>query len=161
MTGTTPIIRFGVMGDVDLLGMDGAVESLVNSMSVPPGRSARGEGAWGLPQAGHFRRRRGRSSGAGSGRIRRRCERGFPVPSGDWRQGRNGEPGFPGLGPFGADALEFLAVVAVEAVALDDGGVDAFPPENVLENLLTVLVPAPDEPVTAMTGCLIDMPNLP
>ena len=52
--------------------------------------------------------------------------------------------------------LHGLAVVAVERVALDDGGIDVLPSGSVLEGLVTVDMPAPEEPVMAMTDRLTD-----
>ncbi len=59
--------------------------------------------------------------------------------------------------------LEFHAVAhlepveAVERVALDVRGRDALAAEDLVKVLLTVVVPAPDDPVMAMTGYLVDI----
>jgi len=53
--------------------------------------------------------------------------------------------------------LHGLALKAVEAVALDHGGLDALAPKDILKGALTVEVPAPDEPVMAMMGWRSDM----
>ena len=49
------------------------------------------------------------------------------------------------------------SVMAVEGIALNDLGFDAFTPEDVRETFHYGRGSRPDEPVTAMMGCLLDM----
>jgi hypothetical protein len=52
--------------------------------------------------------------------------------------------------------LHLLSIIPVEGVALDDRGYHAFTSEDLLERVRTVLVPAPEDPVITMMGCLTD-----
>jgi hypothetical protein len=61
----------------------------------------------------------------------------------------------------GQSQLHLGAVVAMERIALDQAGSDLLAAEDVLERARDRVVPAPEEPVTAMIGCLADMDDSP
>ena len=48
----------------------------------------------------------------------------------------------------------------MKGIAVNDHCLDAFTLKDVLKVVVTVVVPAPEEPVIAMTGCLADMSRL-
>jgi hypothetical protein len=60
-------------------------------------------------------------------------------------------------GSLGHHLLHYRTVVAVEGIALHENGVDVLRRKIQLKVRITEVVPAPDEPVTAMMGCFADM----
>ena len=49
----------------------------------------------------------------------------------------------------------------MKGIALDDHRPNTLAPKDLLKGVVTVVVPAPEEPVNEMIGCLADMSRLP
>ena len=48
----------------------------------------------------------------------------------------------------------------MKGIAVDDNGPDTLAAKDLLKVFVTVVVPAPEEPVMAITGCVGDMSRL-
>lgn len=48
----------------------------------------------------------------------------------------------------------------MKAVTFDNGGINIFTTKDIFKSAFTNVVPAPEEPVTAMIGCGIDIAKL-